>query len=118
MRKASNICDYFVIMSCESEHKTKAMSEVIEVALEKENIHAKSVQGRSNSTWVVIDYLDVMVHIFYQPLRQFYNLEKLWQDALCVGLTDRRKTGQKKKINKKKKNTHGERYSRRTVRAA
>lgn len=107
MRKVTNICDYFVIMSCESEHKTKSIAEVIKEDLAKEKIFAKSMEGQAEASWVVLDYLSVIVHIFCQSQREFYNLEKLWQDAERIKLRFPIETVQKKKRIEKIKSPHG-----------
>lgn len=112
MRKISNICDYFVVMSCESEHKSKAISEVIEEELLKINVRPHSIGGREGSGWVVVDYLDIIVHIFYEPLREFYNLERLWRDAPQLNLSKpRKKVKPKRKIKKRKTRSTSKRKS-------
>ena len=82
MRKICNFCDYFVILSGSSKPHIKAISEAIEEDLEKDKIKAlASAASQVESGWVTLDYLSVIVHIFYQPMREFYSLERLWQDA-------------------------------------
>ena len=115
MRKATNICDYFVIMSCESERKTQGISGVIKEELDRVGIKPHSIGGRGEANWIVLDYLDVIVHVFYQPRREFYNLERLWQDAPRVKITrpkkktrPRRKTKKSSTTSKRKlKKPHG-----------
>jgi len=79
MRKACDFCDYFIIATANSCVHIKAISEAIETDLEKEKIRPFfSYQAQVDSGWVVLDYVDVIVHIFLKPLREFYSLEKLW----------------------------------------
>ncbi|MCM8799378.1 MAG: ribosome silencing factor [Candidatus Omnitrophica bacterium] len=85
MRKVSNFCDYFLILSGNSKPHLKAISEEIEKDLAKENIKPLvSFSKQLDSGWIVLDYISVIVHIFYKPLREFYNLEHIWQDASRV----------------------------------
>lgn len=85
MRGVSNFCDYFVILSGTSLRQTNAVASAIEEDLEKEKIKPLS-KGSSNdeSGWIVLDYLSVVIHIFYKPLREFYSLEHIWSDAKRV----------------------------------
>lgn len=82
MRRISNICDFFLILSGNSKPHIKAIAEALEEDLEKEKIKPlASVSGQVDSGWIVLDFLSVIVHIFYKPVREFYSLEHLWQDA-------------------------------------
>ena len=88
-------------MSCESERKTQGISEVVVAELDKANIRVHSIEGRNEASWIVLDYLDVIVHIFYKPKREFYNLDRLWQDAPRVKITrPKKKTRPRKKTKK------------------
>lgn len=85
MRKVSGFCDYFVIMSATSLRQTNALAQAIEEDLAKERIRSLSkVSLNDESGWMVLDYVSVIVHIFYKPLREFYSLERLWADAKVV----------------------------------
>ncbi|UCD55903.1 MAG: ribosome silencing factor [Candidatus Omnitrophota bacterium] len=81
MRAVSNITDYFVICSAPSTRRVQAISEDIEEQLLKKNIRHWHIEGKREALWVLIDYGDVIVHIFYDKMRDFYNLERLWHDA-------------------------------------
>ena len=85
VRKISSFCDYFVILSGESLRQVNAFAQVIQEDLDKQRIKALSkVRSSDESGWVVLDYVDVVVHIFYKPMREFYSLERLWSDAKKV----------------------------------
>ncbi|MBP7216212.1 MAG: ribosome silencing factor [Candidatus Omnitrophica bacterium] len=85
MRQLSGFCDYFVILSGESLRQVNAFAELIQQDLAQERIKSLSgVRSDDESGWVVLDYLSVVVHIFHAPLREFYSLERLWQDAKKV----------------------------------
>ena len=88
MRKVCNFCDYFVILSAESLKQVNAFREAIEEDLAKDRIKSLSkLDSFDESGWVVLDFRDVVVHIFYKPLREFYSLERLWADAKRVRIT-------------------------------
>jgi len=85
MREACSFCDYFVILSGTSLRHVNALAQAIEVSLDKDRIESLSkVSPNDESGWVVLDYISVVVHIFYKPLREFYSLERLWSDAKRV----------------------------------
>lgn len=77
----SSVADYFVIISGQSEPHLKAIRNEIEEQLKKERISPRSIDGFPQSQWVVMDYNDVLVHIFAAAQREFYALERLWGDA-------------------------------------
>lgn len=80
--KLSGFCDYFIILSGESLRQVNAFTQAITQELEKDGIKPLSkVSANDESGWVVLDYLFVVVHIFYKPLREFYSLERLWSEA-------------------------------------
>ncbi len=86
MRGLSTIADYFVICSGASTTQVKAIEEQIEETLKKEEIRPIGIEGRRNSQWILMDYGDVIVHIFEEATRAFYELEKLWIDAEKINL--------------------------------
>lgn len=85
MRGVSGFCDYFVILSGTSLRQVNAVAKGIEEDLAKEGIKCLSkVSSSDESGWIVLDYVSVIVHIFYKPMREFYSLERLWADAKKV----------------------------------
>jgi ribosome-associated protein len=81
MRGVSNITDYFVIASASSARRVGAISEAIEESLLAKDIKSWHIEGKREALWVLIDYGDVIAHIFYDKVRNFYDLERLWHDA-------------------------------------
>lgn len=81
VRKLTDITDYFVLVSAESELHVKALSDYLQEKLAEEKMKVWHREGYQNLNWVLLDYIDVVVHIFREPTRQFYELEKLWGDA-------------------------------------
>ena len=84
----STITDYFVIVSAPSERQVKPLEEALDYELEKEGVTARAVEGRSTAKWILIDYTDIIVHIFKNDEREFYNIERLWKDALLIDVNE------------------------------
>ncbi|MFH1888641.1 MAG: ribosome silencing factor [Candidatus Omnitrophota bacterium] len=85
MRRVSSFCDYFVIMSTTSLRQANAVAQYIEEDLAKDRIKPLSkVSANDESGWIAGDFSSVVAHIFYEPMREFYNLERLWSDAKRV----------------------------------
>ena len=85
MRKVCGFCDYFVILSAQSLRQVNAVAEAIEEDLAKERIRPLSkVSSYDESGWKVLDFSCVITHAFYEPMREFYSLERLWSDAKKV----------------------------------
>ena len=81
----SSFTDFFVICSGTSEPHLKAIASAIEDGLKDDHgIRAVSVDGFPASNWIVLDYMQVIVHVFRREKREFYSLEDLWGDALRV----------------------------------
>jgi ribosome-associated protein len=82
LRGISTFTDFFVICSATSEPHLKAIAGEIETRLREEHgIRAVAIDGFPASQWIVLDYLQVVVHVFHQDKRAFYSLEDLWGDA-------------------------------------
>ena len=77
----SGFADYFVIMSGDSSIQIKALADHIEDELRREAIYPYSKEGYEHLRWVLLDYIDVVVHIFNNESREFYGIERLWADA-------------------------------------
>ena len=76
------ICDAFVICNADSTTQVDAIADgIVEELEEKLGEKLRRVEGKTNAAWIAIDYVDVMVHIFLTPLREYYRLEQLWADA-------------------------------------
>ncbi len=81
MSKRSSLCDTFIIMSAPSTTRVKAIGEHINDSMKKEGFPARCREGFQDAMWILLDYGDIVVHVFYQDLRKFYDLENLWGDA-------------------------------------
>ncbi|MEJ2636201.1 MAG: ribosome silencing factor [Calditrichia bacterium] len=81
VRKLTDMTDYFIVVSGESDTHVKAISDFIEESLETEGESAWHREGYEKLNWVLLDYIEVVIHIFRPRTREFYALEKLWGDA-------------------------------------
>lgn len=88
LRNVTSITDYFVICSGDSDTQVKAIADEIEKKLRDEDTKPWHIEGYQFLNWVLIDYVDVVVHIFKKEIREFYNLEKLWGDAPMIDVSD------------------------------
>jgi ribosome-associated protein len=85
MSRVSSFCDYFVISSATSLRQTNAIAQAIVEEMDKLGIKSLSkVSPTDESGWVVLDFVAVVAHVFYKPMREFYSLERLWADAKKV----------------------------------
>ena len=76
----TTLADTFIIVSGTSSTHVKALSDNVEEDLKKEKIYAKKIEGYQEGRWILMDYGDVVVHIFHPDERELYNLEDLWQN--------------------------------------
>ena len=81
VRQLTSITDAFIICSGRSNRQVTAIAEYIQTSLKKKDIKPLSVEGKREGHWVLLDYGHVIIHIFYEPVRDFYDLESLWNDA-------------------------------------
>ena len=81
MRGIASFTDYFLICSGKSDRQVQAIAQAVEEALGREGIRLLGQEGKVEGKWVLMDYGDVVVHIFLEPIRGFYDLEGLWIDA-------------------------------------
>jgi ribosome-associated protein len=77
----SSIADYFLIATGRSDVQVQAIARGIEERMDRENQNPISIEGFHRAHWVVLDYDDVVVHVFFEPAREFYRLERTWTDA-------------------------------------
>ena len=84
----SSFADYMVIASGGSERQVQALVDDVEDAFAKEELLVKSIEGRQNSGWVLMDFGDVIVNIFTRDTREKYNIEKVWGDCSFLDLED------------------------------
>lgn len=84
MKGLTDMTDYFVICSGTSDVQIRAIAKEIDESLTKKKIKIHHIEGYKEATWIVIDLFDVVVHIFHEETRRFYDLESLWADAKVI----------------------------------
>ena len=77
----TTLADYFVICTATSNTQVKAMSDACEEAMEKNGEKVHHIEGHRDGTWLLLDFSSVVVHVFTDETRKFYDLERLWGDA-------------------------------------
>lgn len=93
----SSFADYFIICSATSNRQVQAIASSIELDLKKERIYPLGIEGFSEGEWILLDYDEVVIHVFYQPLREFYELERLWAEAPRIEIKNEMREKAKKK---------------------
>jgi ribosome-associated protein len=85
----TSVADYFLICTGRSTTQVQAIAQSIEESLKRHHdIRPLSIEGYPSAQWVLIDYGDVVVHVFHAPVRTFYDLERLWSQAACRELPE------------------------------
>ena len=97
LMELASFADYFVICSADSDVQVKAIADEVDKKLRDEGIKCWHREGYQALSWVLLDYVDVVVHIFKKESRLFYNLEKLWGDAEIENIKDPAETSVAKK---------------------
>ena len=87
IRDVSVIADYFVIASGTNANQVEAMVDSVEETLGKAGFEPRQIEGSRSSSWVLMDYEDVIVHIFDEENRLFYDLERIWRDGKTLDLS-------------------------------
>lgn len=79
--KIASFADYFLLCTGDSSRQMQAIADEIEKRLKAAGLRPSHVEGYQNSEWILLDYVDMVVHIFSRNARAFYDLERLWRDA-------------------------------------
>lgn len=77
----SPISDYFIIASGSNRSQVQAMADAVEESMHKDGFHLKQVEGYDGANWILMDFIDIVVHIFDRESRSFYDLERIWRDG-------------------------------------
>ena len=89
--KISTISDYFVIANGSNTPHVQSLVDAVSKELDKEGYDVKTVEGGRSATWILLDYVDIVVHIFTKEDRDFYNLERIWRDGSFLSIKDIKK---------------------------
>jgi len=88
VRELSSFTDYFVICSGTSDRQVRSIADHVEERLKKEGILPLGVEGRQGGNWILMDYGEVVLHIFFEATREFYDIERLWAEAPALTVPD------------------------------
>lgn len=81
MKNISDMTDYFVVTHGNNERQVQAIARAVKEAANEQNVDVKRMEGYNEARWILIDLADVVVHVFHKDERNYYNIEKLYQDA-------------------------------------
>ncbi|OGT92882.1 MAG: ribosome silencing factor [Gammaproteobacteria bacterium RIFOXYB2_FULL_38_6] len=81
VKKLTSVTDYFIICTATSSRHAKALADHLQKTIQENNIKPFGVEGNSDSNWILLDYLSIVVHIMLEDTRKFYDLEALWKQA-------------------------------------
>ena len=88
IEKVSVIADYFLIASGTNRAQMQALSENVEEQMEKKGFQIKQKEGYQSASWILLDYGDIIIHLFDREMRLFYDLERIWRDGESITLSD------------------------------
>ncbi len=86
LRDLDGVCDYFLICSASSEVQVKAVADAVWDQLRQIGVRPWHIEGLEGRRWVLLDYVEVVVHVFHERTREYYMLDRLWGDARSVDL--------------------------------
>lgn len=89
--EVSPIADYFVIASGTNRNQVQALADNVEERLDRLGYDRRPIEGYDNANWILLDYSDVIIHIFDKESRSYYDLERIWRDGKNVALEDLRR---------------------------
>lgn len=84
----SVIADYFIIANGTNINQVKALADSVQEELYKAGIEAKQIEGYNSASWILMDFSDIIVHVFSQEDRLFYDLERIWRDGQLINPSD------------------------------
>ena len=88
LRGLTSATDYFILASGESDVQVRAIAERVQARLAEEDARPWHVEGTSHAQWILLDYIDFVVHVFHREARAYYELERLWADAESETISD------------------------------
>lgn len=88
IEKVSSLADYFIIASGSNRNQVQAMADNVDEMLGKAGYPVKQIEGYATANWILMDYGDIVIHIFDEENRLFYDLERIWRDGKSIEVTD------------------------------
>ena len=101
-KNSSAFTDYFIICSGKNSRQIQAIADEVELRLKKQGVRANQVEGYQQADWVLVDYVDFVVHVFSEASRKFYDLERLWKSAKKVTVADLKKPAARARVTAKR----------------
>ena len=90
VQKITTLTDFFVICTSESEPQTRAITDHIYEQMKEDGMRAWHIEGYENLDWVLLDYVNIVVHVFSRESRDYYDLERLWADGKITQVHDKK----------------------------
>ena len=87
VKEQTSLADYFIIASCQSTVQVRACADEVEEKMQESGEEVRHTEGYRNGSWILMDYGDVIVHVMQQEMREFYAIERLWDDVSAENLT-------------------------------
>jgi ribosome-associated protein len=91
-KSSSSFTDYFIISSGTNPRQVQTIADEVELQLKRQGVYPNSIEGYQRAEWILLDYVDFVVHVFHEPTRKFYDLERLWKAANRLTIDDLRAT--------------------------
>ena len=88
IENVSTLADYFIIASGTNRNQVQAMADNVDETLGRSGYEPKQIEGYQNANWILMDYRDIVIHIFDEENRLFYDLERIWRDGTVVEVED------------------------------
>ena len=84
----SSLADYMVIATGNSSTHVKSLADYVEYEMDEQGVSVSHIEGHRSDTWILLDYVDVIVHVFNEESRQYYDLDRLWEDGEEIDISD------------------------------
>ena len=88
MQTVTSFADYAIVCSGSSDRQVQSIAQAVEETMKKSGSLPLGIEGEKAASWILMDYADVIVHVFYEPVREFYEIERLWSDAPRMDVSD------------------------------
>ncbi len=88
IKNVTSFADYTVICSGTSDRQVQSIASSVEGSMKKAGTLPLGIEGEKGGRWVLMDYADIIIHVFYEPVREFYDIERLWSDAPKMEVAD------------------------------
>jgi|TARA_B100000959_G_C14936707_1_gene606032 ribosome-associated protein len=88
VRKITTLTDFFIICTSESQPQTRAITDHVQLSMKQKDINAWHIEGYEYLDWVLLDFINIVVHVFNTETREYYSLERLWADGKIISVAD------------------------------